>query len=76
MAERVLLVAASPATSTTLGIPVGFWASELIHPWYEFTEAGYEIEIASPAGGRIELDSLRPANPLPRSVTAWRRSSM
>ncbi|MBL8293661.1 MAG: type 1 glutamine amidotransferase domain-containing protein [Bryobacterales bacterium] len=58
MTKRILLIAASPATSTTLNIPVGFWASELIHPWYEFTEAGYQIEIASPAGGRIELDSL------------------
>lgn len=56
--RRVLLVAASPATSTTLGIPVGFWASELIHPWHEFRSAGYEVEIASPGGGRIEMDGL------------------
>ena len=57
-ARRILLVAASPATSTTLGIPVGFWASELIHPWHEFRTAGYEVEIASPKGGRIEMDGL------------------
>lgn len=58
MSKRILLLAASPATSTTLGIPVGFWASELIHPWYEFTEVGYQTEIASPAGGRIQPDGL------------------
>jgi len=56
--RRVLLVAASPGVSTTVGGPVGFWASELIHAWAEFVEAGYEVTIASPKGGRIELDSL------------------
>jgi putative intracellular protease/amidase len=55
--RRVLMVVASPAVSTTLGIPVGFWASELTHAWYEFREAGYEVTIASPAGGRVELDA-------------------
>jgi putative intracellular protease/amidase len=45
--KRILLVIASPGTSTTVGGPVGFWASELIHAWYEFTEQGYEVTIAS-----------------------------
>jgi putative intracellular protease/amidase len=52
------MVVASPAVSTTLGMPVGFWASELVHAWYEFSEVGYEIDIASPNGGRVELDAL------------------
>lgn len=56
--KKVLLVAANPSTSTTLGIPVGFWASELVHPWHEFTQAGYEVEIASPEGGPIRPDAL------------------
>ena len=30
--KRVLMVVANPATSTTTGRPVGFWASELLHP--------------------------------------------
>jgi hypothetical protein len=29
---RILIVVANPAVSTTTGWPVGFWASELIHP--------------------------------------------
>lgn len=29
--KRILLVIASPGTSTIVGGPVGFWASELIH---------------------------------------------
>ena len=55
--RRVLMVVANPAVASTTGWPVGFWASELVHPWYEFTEAGYEVTIASPAGGRVEIDA-------------------
>ncbi|MCP9486705.1 MAG: type 1 glutamine amidotransferase domain-containing protein [Gaiellaceae bacterium MAG52_C11] len=55
---HVLLVAANPAVSTTTGWPVGFWASELTHPWYEFSEVGYKLTIASPKGGVIEPDAL------------------
>jgi len=54
--RRVLVILANPATSTTLGIPVGFWAAELTHAWAEFHEAGYTITLASPQGGRVELD--------------------
>lgn len=56
--KRVLMVVANPTTSTTTGWPVGFWASELFHPLYEFTEAGYEVTVASPEGGSVEVDAL------------------
>lgn len=54
--KRILMVAASPMTSPTTGWPIGFWASELTHPYTVFHEAGYEIELASPEGGRLEMD--------------------
>jgi putative intracellular protease/amidase len=54
--KKVLIVIANPATSTTLGIPVGFWGAELTHSWFAFKEAGYEVTIASPDGGKCELD--------------------
>lgn len=56
--KKVLMVVASPSVSTTLGWPVGFWASEFTHPWQVFTEAGYTVELASPKGGKVELDAL------------------
>lgn len=56
--KRILMVVASPTISTTIGWPVGFWASELTHPYYEFTEVGYHIDIASLEGGKVEVDSL------------------
>ena len=37
---------------------MGFWASELTHAYYEFRQAGYEVTIASPNGGKVEFDAL------------------
>ena len=56
--KRVAVVIANPATSTTTGWPVGFWWSELTHPYYVLTEAGYEVEIFSVDGGRCEADAM------------------
>jgi len=54
--KRILLVAANPSTSKTTGWPVGFWWAELTHPYWVFTEAGYEVEIRSPLGGPLQAD--------------------
>ena len=54
--KKVLMVVANPATSPTTGWPVGFWWAELTHPYRAFTEAGYEVEIRSPRGGKLEAD--------------------
>lgn len=56
--KRVAIVIANPATSTTTGWPVGFWWSELTHPYFAFVEAGYEVEIFSPQGGKCEADGM------------------
>jgi hypothetical protein len=56
--RRILMVVANPTVSTTTGWPVGFWAAELTHPYYEFTEAGFAVTIASPNGGKVEADAL------------------
>ncbi len=56
--KRVAIVIANPSVSTTTGWPVGFWWSELTHPWFVFTERGYQVEIFSPDGGRCEADAL------------------
>jgi putative intracellular protease/amidase len=56
MSRHILLIVANPSVSTTLSGPVGFWASELIHPYAEFTNAGCQVTIASPNGGKVEFD--------------------
>jgi putative intracellular protease/amidase len=65
--KRVLIVVANPGVSTTLGWPVGFWAAELTHPYYELTERGVEVTIASPEGGRVEFDAYSD----PRDPSQW-----
>jgi len=64
---HVLMVVANPGVSTTLGWPVGFWASELMHPFHEFTKARYEITVASPEGGKVMMDALSD----PRDESRW-----
>jgi putative intracellular protease/amidase len=56
--KRVAIVISNPAVSPTTGWPVGFWWSELTHPYFAFTEKGYEIEIFSPNGGTCEPDAM------------------
>ncbi|CAM3283626.1 Type 1 glutamine amidotransferase domain-containing protein [Flavobacterium longum] len=60
--KRIAIVIANATTSTTTQWPVGFWWSELTHPYYEFTEKGYEVEIFSPNGGRCEPDAMSDPN--------------
>lgn len=60
--KRVAIVIANPAVSTTTGWPVGFWWSELTHPYQAFTEAGYEVEVFSPAGGPCAADGMSDPN--------------
>jgi putative intracellular protease/amidase len=65
--KRVLLVVANPTVSTTLGWPVGFWAAEATHPYYELTERGVELTIASPDGGKVTFDAYSD----PRDESKW-----
>ena len=56
MKGKILMVASSPTVSKQTGWPIGFWAAELTHPLQIFQEAGYEVELASTEGGKIEMD--------------------
>lgn len=53
---KILMVASSPTTSKQTGWPIGFWAAELTHPLRVFQEAGYEVELVSTQGGKLEMD--------------------
>lgn len=59
---KILMVASSPAISAQTGWPIGFWAAELTHPLRAFQEAGFEVELVSTQGGKLEMDSY--SNPL------------
>jgi putative intracellular protease/amidase len=70
--RRVAIVIANPAISSTTGWPVGFWWSELTHPYHAFHEVGYEVEIFSPAGGKCEADGMSD----PRDASGYSASDL
>ncbi len=55
--DKILLIASNGAISKQTGWPIGAWYSEVTHPYWEFTQAGYEVEFASPDGGEIGFDT-------------------
>jgi putative intracellular protease/amidase len=55
--KRVVIVASNPVVSEQTGWPIGFWWAELTHPYWELTEHGYQVDVASPDGGRLEGDA-------------------
>jgi putative intracellular protease/amidase len=63
---KILMVASSPTVSKQTGWPIGFWAAELTHPLRVFQEAGYEVDLASTEGGKIEMDGY--SNPTDESA--------
>ena len=55
--KRVAIIASNPTVSKQTGWPIGFWWSELTHPYWEFTEHGYQVEVYSPDGGKLDADN-------------------
>jgi putative intracellular protease/amidase len=55
--KRVVVLASGPTVSEQTGWPIGFWWAELTHPYWEFTERGYQVEVASPDGAPLRGDS-------------------
>jgi putative intracellular protease/amidase len=56
--KRIALVISNPTVSSTTGWPVGFWWSELTHPYFWFSEQGYEVRVFSPNGGACVADAM------------------
>ena len=54
--KRIVIVASNPAVSEQTGWPIGFWWGELSHPFLEFTDHGYQVDVASPEGGPLQAD--------------------
>ena len=54
---KILMVASSPTISKQTEWSIGFWVAELTHPLQVFQDAGYEVELVSTEGGKVEMDS-------------------
>lgn len=54
--RRILIIVTSNDRMGETGKPTGLWAEELAAPYFAFTDAGHEVEIASPKGGAAPID--------------------
>ena len=65
MSKKILLVITA-ADRWTLADgtqqPTGLWAEEAIGPYEAFTDAGYEIDVATPGGVPPTVDALTAAD--------------
>lgn len=53
---KILMIASNPSVNKQTGWAIGAWYSEVTHPYWAFTEAGYAVDLASPDGGEIKFD--------------------
>ena len=53
---KILMVLTSHDQLGDTGRKTGFWLEELAAPYYHFKDAGWDITLASPKGGRAPLD--------------------
>ncbi len=64
--KKVLFVVTSHDKLGDTGEKTGFWIEELVAPYYELSDNGVQIDIASPLGGQPPID---PKSADPSSVT-------
>jgi putative intracellular protease/amidase len=70
--KRVAIVISNPTVSGTTGWPIGFWWSELTHPYHAFAEKGYEVVVFSPDGGACTADAFSD----PRDASGYSSSDL
>jgi putative intracellular protease/amidase len=56
MKQKTLMIVTSHGELGSTGQPTGFWWEELAVPYWTFTDAGLEVEIASVRGGHPRAD--------------------
>ena len=60
--KRILCLVSNAAQ--LLGMEVGFFAEEMTRPFFDFINAGYDVDVASPRGGKVVFDGhSNPENP-------------
>jgi putative intracellular protease/amidase len=53
---RILIIVTNADEFEKAGFRTGLWLGELTHFWEVAEEAGYQMDIASPSGGKIPID--------------------
>ncbi len=65
---KILIVLTSHSELGDTGKKTGFWVEEFAAPYYELADAGAEITLASPKGGKPPID---PSSELPGAQTKF-----
>jgi len=68
MEKRVLFVVTSHDKMGDTGKPTGYTLAEVTHPWKVLRDAGYEIDIVSPKGGKAPVDGFDMNDPVNKEV--------
>jgi putative intracellular protease/amidase len=68
--QRVLLVLTSQDHLGDHGGPTGYYLPEAAHPWKVFTEAGYQVDFVSVAGGKPPMIGHDPADEVQNAFLA------
>lgn len=56
MKKKILFVVTSHKKAGNSGNVTGHYVSEVSHPWKVLIDAGYDIDFASPKGGKAPVD--------------------
>lgn len=65
--KKVLIVLTSHADLGGTGKKTGFYVSETAHPWRVFSQAGYQVDLASPQGGEPPQDGADRSDPIQKA---------
>ncbi|WP_029281250.1 type 1 glutamine amidotransferase domain-containing protein [Pedobacter sp. R20-19] len=68
--KKILMVLTSHSEMENTDHKTGVWLGEFTDPYYEFIDAGYEVTLASPKGGRPPVD---PMSELTENLTGSNR---
>lgn len=56
--KRIVFVVSNEVSPGPAGFPIGYYLTELAHPYWAFQQRGYTMDIASPNGGRATHDAM------------------
>jgi putative intracellular protease/amidase len=68
--KKILMILTSHEEMENTDSKTGVWLGEFTDPYYEFIDAGYEVTLASPKGGRPPVD---PMSTVTENITAANR---
>ncbi|CAN5518728.1 type 1 glutamine amidotransferase domain-containing protein [soil metagenome] len=56
--KRIVFVVSNEVSPGPAGFPIGYYLTELAHPYWAFQQRGYIMDVASPNGGRVVHDAM------------------